>query len=1378
MSSQIKAHTGTIDVPPLQAASTEGPIPLWRVLWDELLWQYKAPRNDYSDVSVEFQDVDIRNVFELEKRLTDPEDLLAQHLLKDRPPGEHIRDWLNALLASELYEQAAFERVQFRNSTRHFLKRATAAADLKSKVLNRHLLEDAFPDQLRSLEDRQLKEAFQKIQEGRVQKTAALCFSGGGIRSATFSLGVIQALARGKLLSQFDYLSTVSGGGYIGSWLSSWIHRHPRGLEGVEGDLGQAASFAGQPSASALSPEPEALRHLRSYSKYLSPRTGLLSADVWTLVAILLRNLFIHWAVFLPLLFAVLAVPRLCVSVIRAPWLYPDSGTPLGLRWLVNMFHGYLPLPSSLCWLYALLPFIGLASSVWALTYIRIYLPSTKPKRKLDQGCFLWHVVAPLVLFAISITTYWAWNRNVAWSHCCAWTSDGFLARWINWLPFLPFALSAAISATIIARRPNQNHRSSKQKTLGLLGELVILLAAGFSAGRLLLTLGTLQSLSPVYHPRAYICLAASLFLVAFLLVSVVLVGLASRWMSDDDREWLARAGGWVFSLAVCWTVLSSLVLFGPNWILTAEHWIRTAIASAGGAAAAGYSLYKGFSSRTPAAGNDKGKGSSGWTLQIAVVVAAIMIVVWISWVTGAVLGGMHSELLPLAHPLDPFGNQISGDWPPQMTLLFVTPGVLFCCVLLVTGWAIGLDWAINLNEFSLHSLYRNRLIRAYLGASRHNRRPNPFTGFDPRDDLQMCELKHQSSSSSETHSPQRPIHVVNASLNLVHGKELAWQQRKASSFAFTPFHCGNSRLGYRQSNEYGAAVSLGTAVTISGAAVSPNMGYHSSGLVAFLLTFFNIRLGWWLGNPSPAGTKTYRLPAPRSALWHLTRETLGYTDDQSTFVYLSDGGHFENLAFYSMVERRCHLIVVVDAECDPKAAFEGLGNAIRKIQVDLGVPIQIDHLPIYSRQDPLNKNGRYCAIGVIQYSKVDPQASDGTLIYMKPALCSGEPIDIRNYASGHPEFPHETTADQWFDETQFESYRKLGEHVARTVFEIPEKPDALSVGSLPGMIQRVRERWYSPSPYTKESFSELAIQVDRIFELIRKDEQLRFLDAQIYPEWGTLMNDTPSSAAAISGLPPTDGERRAGFYACNRMIQLMESVYLGLNLEEEWDHLDNRGWMNLFRHWTWADMFRVTYAISAGTYGARFQSFCRRHLRLEPVDRIGLGRRVSVDELPSKPPARDAVLQIHGFNFFEIRILESLLASGRLVKDDQIVPLLFQIQDSANDANHVDFTFGFAVLGHVALDKQKLGLDSAFSVKSLRCMRVQDHLRRMGLGRMAMCRLVLDPDLQLSELDLIPMAQLPADFPVEPSPQDYAQITRLYTWAVANMLHNKPEMT
>jgi hypothetical protein len=212
-------------------------------------------------------------------------------------------------------------------------------------------------------------------------------------------------------------------------------------------------------------------------------------------------------------------------------------------------------------------------------------------------------------------------------------------------------------------------------------------------------------------------------------------------------------------------------------------------------------------------------------------------------------------------------------------------------------------------------------------------------------------------------------------------------------------------------------------------------MGYQSSPAVTFLMALFNVRLGWWLGNPGLAGGKTFRNRGPRFAVWPLIQETFGWTNDQNPYVYLSDGGHFENLGLYEMVLRRCRYIVVIDAGCDPEHEFADLGNAIRKIRVDLGVPIDIPELPIYSRRS--QKHGSRCAVGTIGYSHIDGAGTDGTLVYLKPTFYeTNEPKDVLNYAKTSPTFPHESTADQWFSESQFESYRMSGWHTMATLYE------------------------------------------------------------------------------------------------------------------------------------------------------------------------------------------------------------------------------------------------------------------------------------------------------------------------------------------------------
>jgi hypothetical protein len=145
---------------------------------------------------------------------------------------------------------------------------------------------------------------------------------------------------------------------------------------------------------------------------------------------------------------------------------------------------------------------------------------------------------------------------------------------------------------------------------------------------------------------------------------------------------------------------------------------------------------------------------------------------------------------------------------------------------------------------------------------------------------------------------------------------------------------------------------------------------------------------------------------------------------------YISDGGHFENLAAYELIRRRCRVIIVSDGECDPDLKFEGLGTLIRVCEVDFGVRILLDVEAIRRVNSPWSAR-RYAA-GRILY----PDAEPGVLIYLKASMTGKEDTAIMQYKASHREFPHETTGDQFYGEDQFESYRGLGREVALTAFE------------------------------------------------------------------------------------------------------------------------------------------------------------------------------------------------------------------------------------------------------------------------------------------------------------------------------------------------------
>jgi len=627
----------------------------------------------------------------------------------------------------------------------------------------------------------------------------------------------------------------------------------------------------------------------------------------------------------------------------------------------------------------------------------------------------------------------------------------------------------------------------------------------------------------------------------------------------------------------------------------------------------------------------------------------------------------------------------------------------------------------VGINRFSMNALYRNRLVRCYLGATRNDRHPQPFIGFDPDDD--SIDLKTVDPSKEYS----GPYPIVNTALNLVSSRNLAWQQRKAASFMLTPqfsgFEIDDSEGGklsaFTRTDAYETPLSLGTTMALSGAAASPNMGFHSSPALAFLMTVFNVRLGRWIGNPRYVSTGTRT--GPRWGLLYLLNELLGHTNDRSSYVYISDGGHFENLGIYELVRRRCRFIVACDAGEDHGLKFGDLGNAIEKCRSDFGVDIEIDIDRLRMQKDT-GKSQWHCAIGTIHYERVDPKLTSGTLIYLKASLTGDESTDVQRYAAQYPAFPHQSTADQWFSESQFESYRALGEHVAQSTFGVVGTRKEIGKMNVEEFFVKLRQHWYPPSRFVQLSFTKHSATYCNLLETLRTQKDLEFLDGQVYPQWASLVRVDEGKPTGSMWLPQSAEQRRAGFYFCNRIIQLMEDVYLDLNLEKEFDHPDNRGWLNFLRHWSWSGMFCATWAISASIYGTRFQSFCERQLDLHPgTARIG-------EPIPIPPLSivrgdkvfRHTLQRVHGLDFWEVELIATFLENGRAEGELdaagrsremslELVPFQVFVKDLKSiDNEDLDFNIGFA-LGDFS---------SKADAASVRYFRIQNHVRKMGLAR------------------------------------------------------------
>jgi Patatin-like phospholipase len=827
--------------------------------------------------------------------------------------------------------------------------------------------------------------------EGR----SALCLSGGGIRSATFGLGVLQALAKKGLLGEFDYLSTVSGGGYIGGWLSAWIKQNglASAIAGLNKDLRTSPD-------DKRDPESEPIRHLRRYSNYLTPRLGITSADTWTLAATIVRNVFLNWLMLIPLLAAVLMVPRLFLGLgVKVSW------------WKTNEMTGV--------WIWAVIS-TALLLTLLATAYSAADLPKWRSNRiaKVTQGRYILLCLLPMILSACLISFGWFWWRAALLPGAT------LFFNWIVWPGISSFVLGLWAASALGGGIALAAVRKFKIDLREWSGVLATAAAGGISLWWVLTwVFGALEPHMNDAVRLNYFCFAPSLVLLVFLLMNFFYVGTLSNVTVSEDREWWASSSGWILVAALCWAAISAIAIWGPIALMALfqdKTWLKGLVAALGGTTGIVTALV-GHSTAT-AGPKQESKSRSGLWLTLGAVVFILFLLVGISFGTSWVLAKLLD--FPTTTPAHPPGVVLDfRAFYPSSVVVYPTLYLLgLFAALALCGLIVG--YFINVNQFSLHAMYRSRLIRAFLGASRgasrdNKRKPHWFTGFDPDDNIDMHKLADPP--------PGKLFHIVNTAMNLVSGKELAWQERMAQSFTISPLHSGNWTTGYRRSKEYALGIGLGTAITISGAAASPNMGYHSSPLVTFLMTLFNVRLGWWVANPGPPGKGHWQDPGPRHATWPLICEAFGYTTDEFTYVNLSDGGHFENLGLYEMVLRRCRHIVVIDAGRDTNYAFEDLGNALRKIRIDFGIDIEIS-IKMVAPDKEMMHLARY-AVGRIRYDKVDPTGKVGELIYIKPVLREGEPVDVYNYRKAHPEFPHETTNDQWFSESQLESYRMLGKH-------------------------------------------------------------------------------------------------------------------------------------------------------------------------------------------------------------------------------------------------------------------------------------------------------------------------------------------------------------
>jgi len=1038
--------------------------------------------------------------------------------------------------------------------------RARAAASVDCEASESADGADAlwYPDCLRTAEHEVLGPDSARARTG-------LALSGGGVRSATFCLGVLQGLSkisrqredagektRDPLLGRFGFLSTVSGGGFIGGFLTQLFQRPQiRSAADVEAVLADDVAASTPDSGQAQGPSPGYARHvmhwLRENGRYLAPSgTG----DYLLALATVLRN----W-LSLQLVYATLAMIVLLLMQLLRWSLY----FALPRNELTEVWHPRLQWAGQYADVLAFSPYhflvfalIAFAFTPVAATYWTIaeQRPRGAPWRRIL-------LVAPGPALLIALIVYLVFRRQdgvMAETDLNIWHAASLFRTAVLslWVAMLGLHFSGAISVLRL-----------RWKLLAWLPIIVLsyfatVLNEPIGAPLLACFVAIEDALDQDFVELFLISLGVFSF--AAMLIVAAEQARINRHNRNDQSAWprvprhhLTKS---LSNVLLPIAALSLLYLIDSLGGYVYEHFsagdnlgtILAALGSGLGGAAFAPRVFEWYQRLT--ARSDQARA-----LPLSVVLAMVAFALFLIWAVA---------LAVIAQGLVwQFGRTATA--PESLMAPLCAIGFL---LLLATSQSFFRGFV---NASGLGNIYTQRLARAYLGASN----PDRMSGHIAVTEVQRNDDQVTGSDArSACRDKGAPIHLINTCLNETLHPQMGVQQldRKGLQLSVGPFgYCVGARhvlrtdyalpwrdedaayrvhqdtqlgmteavrrqisdrrfhparasesgpeRGFRPfSNDRGweladlfgsrnvppgdkhphyplwqyiaarfealksarqrpsldrtEVLPFASWVGISGAAFSTGAGFHTSLPLAMLCGFFNVRLGYWwdAGVQGTSGIAGVRSP---QAHWLFrlfpvygllkTELTAAYTGTNARRWYLSDGGHFENLGVYELIRRRMKLIVSIDAGCDPDSGFEDLGNLVRKARIDFNT--QIEFLAATELEQKFGKNTvlgtlddlrrlnrressdgilgnsrtslRQAALARIDYGPgVAATDRHAWLLYIKPAVVSADlPADLAQYQIANPDFPHQSTANQFFDEAQWESYRKLGECTACRLF-------------------------------------------------------------------------------------------------------------------------------------------------------------------------------------------------------------------------------------------------------------------------------------------------------------------------------------------------------
>jgi Patatin-like phospholipase len=767
-------------------------------------------------------------------------------------------------------------------------------------------------------------------------------FSGGGIRSATFCLGVLQALAEKDLLRRFDYLSSVSGGGYIATSLQ-WWWGSPRddGNSAGEPSFGLGPSdfpygparpdpdFIGPPALSQLRAQKN-LAFLRAHSSYLTPGHGI---SIWSILGVLLRTIIISSLTWLPILAACFVVLSL-------------------LGYLIDLLFG---------WLNVLSPLLDAMPARWTETC------------KKEFACDLrYSAIYALGLWAFYIVT--------------------------------GLFVVAALLFALVSRAP-QDNRDTTQTVVKF----------GFAA---LACAGGIGWIVFGYDRRDTSMVLIAIALAVTCAVCVVIVGSelltpkslnASYWLRRTTERVMGLA--FIPSLAVLvYSTIPIIPYLGIQYIR--DNNIKAAIVALvgllSGVGSALYGYYTFLRSIVP-----------GLIGQIAATVAA-SIALYMTMAVAYVLASLFLH----------YNDEELFDWRIYI-LLGIGGAMLLAFVIAVVA---------NVNYVGFHRFYRDRLMEAFM--PKDSAVQAMQSDFSPvADTLSVGQLGRffEARKPGDTWCA-RPYPLINTNAILISDDDQKVASRGGDNFLISPLFIGSTATGWQDTHKYielNGPFTLASAMAASGAAANASAGYIGTGitmnpLVSTVMSLLNVRLGLWTGNPGRRDSRRVRsIPT-----FLMTGLYAGFSKHRrdSKFLELTDGGHFENLGLYELVRRKLEIILVVDGEEDPSISLSSLVSAARRIEQDFGAKLDFpageggpERLVMYPSNSGYPYGVKYAKapflVGTITYNN----GGNGVLIYVKATLIRQMNFTTAGYLANNPAFPHQTTADQFFDPDQFDAYRFLG---------------------------------------------------------------------------------------------------------------------------------------------------------------------------------------------------------------------------------------------------------------------------------------------------------------------------------------------------------------